>query len=138
MYLIQQRVYTTHLSQSCVIQKRIIWDKVFKNGPTKICGRQPLKKLKWYGRVTNLKWYDMVTKTNRWLFFFAPLNKTSKILNFSSKRSSNIFWGLAKGSSPNLASNASQISANCCLFPLKLSKKQFSDDFRENINRKSA
>ena len=25
-----------------------IWDKVFKNGPSKICGRQPLKKLKLY------------------------------------------------------------------------------------------
>ena len=25
------------------------WDKVFKNGPSKICGRQPLKNLKWYG-----------------------------------------------------------------------------------------
>ena len=27
----------------------IIWDKVFKNGPSKICGRQPLKNLKEYG-----------------------------------------------------------------------------------------
>ena len=26
-----------------------MWDKVFKNGPSKICGRQPLKYLKWYG-----------------------------------------------------------------------------------------
>ena len=26
-----------------------IWDKVFKNGPCKICGRQPLKKLKGHG-----------------------------------------------------------------------------------------
>ena len=26
----------------------IIRDKVFKNGPIKICGRQPLKKLKGY------------------------------------------------------------------------------------------
>ena len=25
-----------------------IWDKVFKNGPSKICERQPLKNLKWY------------------------------------------------------------------------------------------
>ena len=25
------------------------WDKVFKNGPSKICGRQPLKHLKEYG-----------------------------------------------------------------------------------------
>ena len=24
-----------------------IWVKVFKNGPSKICGRQPLKDLKW-------------------------------------------------------------------------------------------
>ena len=27
----------------------VIWVKVFKNGPRKICGRQPLKTLKWYG-----------------------------------------------------------------------------------------
>ena len=26
-----------------------IWDKVFKNGPSKICGRQPLKNLKGHG-----------------------------------------------------------------------------------------
>ena len=26
-----------------------MWDKVFKNGPSKICGRQPLKYLKRYG-----------------------------------------------------------------------------------------
>ena len=25
------------------------WNKVFKNGPSKICGRQPLKSLKGYG-----------------------------------------------------------------------------------------
>ena len=25
------------------------WEKVFKNGPSKICGRQPLKNLKEYG-----------------------------------------------------------------------------------------
>ena len=24
-----------------------IWDKVFKNGPSKICGRQPLKNVTW-------------------------------------------------------------------------------------------
>ena len=29
--------------------RRIIWNKVFKNGPSKICGRQPLKNLKGYG-----------------------------------------------------------------------------------------
>ena len=27
-----------------------IQDKVFKSGPSKVCGRQPLKNFKWYGR----------------------------------------------------------------------------------------
>ena len=27
---------------------RDIWDKVFKSGPSEICGRQPLKNLKLY------------------------------------------------------------------------------------------
>ena len=27
----------------------LTWDKVFQNGPSKICGRQPLKHLKRYG-----------------------------------------------------------------------------------------
>ena len=31
------------------INSMFIWDKVFKNGPSKICGRQPLKNLKGYG-----------------------------------------------------------------------------------------
>ena len=26
-----------------------IWVKVFKNGPSKLCGKQPSKSLKWYG-----------------------------------------------------------------------------------------
>ena len=30
-------------------QWRNIWNKVFRNGRSKICGRQPLKNLKWYG-----------------------------------------------------------------------------------------
>ena len=32
------------------------WNKLFKNGPSKICGRQPLKNLKGYGPVTNFPW----------------------------------------------------------------------------------
>ena len=30
-----------------VYDKTDIWDKVFKNGPRKICGRQPLRKFTW-------------------------------------------------------------------------------------------
>ena len=34
-----------------------ICDKVFKNGPSKICGRQPLKTLKWYSLLkSNFTW----------------------------------------------------------------------------------
>ena len=29
--------------------QRCIWEKVFKNDPSTICGRQPFKNLKWYG-----------------------------------------------------------------------------------------
>ena len=31
-----------------------IWEKVFKNGPSEICGRQPLKNLKWYGLLKSI------------------------------------------------------------------------------------
>ena len=31
------------------ISGKYIWDKVFKNEPSETCGRQSLKKLKWYG-----------------------------------------------------------------------------------------
>ena len=34
--------------------KILYMDKVFKNGPSKICGRQPLKHLK---RCGNFTWY---------------------------------------------------------------------------------
>ena len=37
-----------------------MWDKIFKNGPSKICGRQPLKNLKGHGLLklssTNFTW----------------------------------------------------------------------------------
>ena len=33
----------------------IKWDKVFKNGPNKIFGREPLKNLKWYGVTMSLQ-----------------------------------------------------------------------------------
>ena len=36
-----------------------IWGKVFKNGPSKIWGRQALKNLKWYGHV----WYGLPQQT---------------------------------------------------------------------------
>ena len=32
-----------------------IWDKVFKTGPSKVCGRQPSKNLKGYGMFKQKK-----------------------------------------------------------------------------------
>ena len=34
----------------CITFKSFLWVKAFENRPSKICGRQPLKNLKWYGR----------------------------------------------------------------------------------------
>ena len=30
-------------------EEKVKWDKVFKNGPSKICGKPPLTSVKWYG-----------------------------------------------------------------------------------------
>ena len=32
-----------------IVNVQNVWDKVFKNEPSKLCGRQLLKNLKWYG-----------------------------------------------------------------------------------------
>ena len=43
------KVYTVLMKNIYIFLKSDIWVKVFKNRPSKICGRQPLKNLKWYG-----------------------------------------------------------------------------------------
>ena len=50
-----------------VTQLQYTWDKVFKNGPNKICGRQPLKILKWYGllrQTISLQIFLRLSSTN--------------------------------------------------------------------------
>ena len=37
------------ISEFVICVEGIIWDELFKNGPSKICGRQPLKNLKGQG-----------------------------------------------------------------------------------------
>ena len=51
--------------------KHQIWDKVFKNEPSKICGRQPLKNLKGYGLLNGLLPYISKDKNQR-LKYFEP------------------------------------------------------------------
>ena len=37
------------LRKYIIVNVQNVWDKVFKNEPSKLCGRQLLKNLKWYG-----------------------------------------------------------------------------------------
>ena len=43
----RSRVSTSYLHYKLMILCKDIWDKVFKNGPTRICGTQPLKNFTW-------------------------------------------------------------------------------------------
>ena len=51
--IIEKVSFEVHIFLSTITQKANAqmnkWERVFMNGPSKICGRQPLKKLKWYG-----------------------------------------------------------------------------------------
>ena len=48
---------------------RAIWSKVFKNQPSKICGRHPLKNLKWYGPPKHFNHYHF-NKPYRFSLFY--------------------------------------------------------------------
>ena len=41
--ILQKRNKIIRMEKFSLKKSRNIWDKVFKNGPSKICGRQPLK-----------------------------------------------------------------------------------------------
>ena len=77
-------------SVQCVPKK---WDKVFKNGPSKICGRQPLE---------NLKWYDL-------------LKQTISLQRFWRLSSTNFTWSILEHFFPNDPQN---IQSRICI-PIK-------------------
>ena len=39
-------------------KENVKWDKLFKNGPSKSCGRQPFKNLKGYGLLKMFHTFD--------------------------------------------------------------------------------
>ena len=43
----------THFKNLAAFAAKYKWDKVSKNGSSEICGRQSLKKLKWYHITSN-------------------------------------------------------------------------------------
>ena len=53
-----------------------IWDKVFKNGPSKICERYPLKKFKGYGLLSRLSPTNFTWSI---LEYFEPFDKVLKM-----------------------------------------------------------
>ena len=56
---------------------RNIWDKVFKNGPSKVCRRQPLKNLKGYGLLWVLTHPQIL---------LGPFLNTSSHMQFQNKK----------------------------------------------------
>ena len=48
----------------------LMWDKVFRNGPSKICGRHPLKNLKGYGMLK----HNVILRISAEAIVFANLN----------------------------------------------------------------
>ena len=58
-----------------------IWDKVFKSGPSKICGRQPLKNLKGWSLLVTL--VSNCSFTECWPEGHSESRQTSKIEHFT-------------------------------------------------------
>ena len=57
---------------------KTLWDEVFKSEPSKICGRQPLKNLRWYGLLSYFKFFKSTNVTWFILEYFTPYLSTSR------------------------------------------------------------
>ena len=45
--LLKEAISTLDMMELNIFHEMYIWDKLFKNGPSKICGRQPIKNFTW-------------------------------------------------------------------------------------------
>ena len=81
---IHEKIIGSRLFKILGLEKKTIkWVKVFKNGPSKICGRQHLKKLKLYGlpsKYTPHKFYIMHFRRSK----FSPQLELLLVSNFIS------------------------------------------------------
>ena len=55
---------------------RFIWDKVFKSGPSKTCGRQPLKKFTW----SILEYFVPYKGSEQMVVYFYSIQSTKVLL----------------------------------------------------------
>ena len=84
-----------HRHRMCLQNKPRNWVKVFKNGPSRICGIQPSKKLKWYGLLKQSA-YCLLQFTHRTLFqiklskFYQKFEMNLKYRSSTGKKS--WFW----------------------------------------------
>ena len=73
-----------------------IWDNVFKNEPSKICGRQPLKNLKWYGlykQTMSLQIFQTLSSTSfTWSILEYFVSNTSNSMGESTQSTASL-WG---------------------------------------------
>ena len=78
---------TTPVLSSNVSKNEHIWDNIFKSGPSKICGRQPLKSLKGYGqpkKIISLEIFIRLSSTSfAWstLEYFVPFIRANALLS---------------------------------------------------------
>ena len=73
--------------KTCIVTtvKRCSWiicDKVFKNGPRKICGGQPLKNLKWHGLLKQTFFKDCLPQ----ILPGSCLNTSSHLIHYADLR----------------------------------------------------
>ena len=59
LYILVKVIYSIKIDLKKLTSRFDIWGKVSKNGPSKICGRQPTKRFTWsildpYANMTNL------------------------------------------------------------------------------------
>ena len=89
-YFTWRKGFLLHLTLSLKALVILIWDKVFKNGPSRICGRQPLKNFKRYGlrkETISLQIFLRLSSTNfTWfiLEYFVPfmLNRVTYFIQW--------------------------------------------------------
>ena len=93
--------------------------KVFENGPSKICGRQPLKHLKWYGlpswTLCSIRKYEKAFSRLRaplskyhWLNPFLPIVLFWSLWKHQKTKGFLMFSGGSKGSIGKRRANTSQ------------------------------
>ena len=131
MYLYERKKYFEFSNKEIFNSASVffIWVKIFKNGQSKICGRQSLKNLKWYGLHKAGHNPFNFLKGCRPQILLGPflLNTLSHIYPFCNVR--NILTAIAREKNPQgivakFYSNIKQIQVKCLLlFTLKLSEK---------------